>query len=171
MCNQAQTGDNMKSESISKIATSLVEAHKAFKPVAQSGVNPHLRSKYSTIADYLSAVQGALLNNGIVISQSVSKTEVGIAVTTILIHTSGEYLESEPCVLPVEKPNAQAVGSAISYARRYSLAAFLGIAAGTEDDDGAAASKVTQQKASPSEAAKAARAASLTKQSTEGMPF
>ena len=161
----------MKSESISKIATALVEAHKAFKPVAQSGVNPHLRSKYSTIADYLNAVQGALLNNGIVISQSVSKTEVGIAVTTILIHTSGEYLESDACVLPVEKSNAQAVGSAISYARRYSLAAFLGIAAGTEDDDGTAASKTTQQKASPADAAKAARAAKLNTASAEGMPF
>lgn len=161
----------MNSESISKIATALVEAHKGFKTVAQSGRNPHLKSSYSTIADYLNAVQQPLLANGIVISQSVSKTEVGIAVKTILIHTSGEYLESEACVLPVEKPNAQAVGSAISYARRYSLAAFLGIAAGTEDDDGAAASKVAQQKASPSEAAKAARAASLTKQSAEGMPF
>lgn len=161
----------MNSESISKIATALVEAHKGFKPVAQSGRNPHLKSSYSTIADYLNAVQTALLNNGIVISQSVSKTEVGIAVTTILIHTSGEYLESEACVLPVEKPSAQAVGSAISYARRYSLAAFLGVAAGTEDDDGAAASKVTAHKASPAEAAKAARAAKLTNASAEGMPF
>lgn len=162
----------MNSESISKIATALVDAHKGFKPVAQSGTNPHLRSKYSTIADYLNAVQGALLANGICISQSVSKTEVGIAVTTKLIHTSGEYLESEACVLPVEKPNAQAVGSAISYARRYSLAAFLGIAAGTEDDDGAAASKTAAPtKASPAEAAKAARAAKLTNASTEGMPF
>lgn len=156
---------------ITNISKALVEAHKGFKPIAQSGLNTHLRSKYSTIADYLNAVQTALLNNGIVISQSVSKTEVGIAVTTILIHTSGEYLESEPCVLPVEKPNAQAVGSAISYARRYSLAAFLGIAAGTDDDDGVAASKVTQQKASPADAAKAARAAKLTNASAEGMPF
>lgn len=161
----------MNSESISKIATALVAAHKDFKPVAQSGLNPHLRSKYSTIADYLNAVQSALLANGICISQSVSKTEVGIAITTKLIHTSGEYLESEACVLPVEKPNAQAVGSAISYARRYSLAAFLGIAAGTEDDDGAAASKVSQPKVSPVDSAKAARSAKLTNASAEGMPF
>ena len=158
----------MNSESISKIATALVEAHKGFKPVSQSGTNPHLRSKYSTIADYLNAVQGALLANGICISQSVSKTEVGIAVTTKLIHTSGEWIESEACVLPVEKPNAQAVGSAISYARRYSLAAFLGIAANTEDDDGTAASKTAQQKASPSEAA---RAAKLAKPVETSVPF
>ena len=156
---------------ITNISKALVEAHKQFKPVQTSGLNPHLRSKYSTIADYLNAVQTALLNNGIVISQSVSKTEVGIAVTTILIHTSGEYLESEPCVLPVEKPNAQAVGSAISYARRYSLAAFLGIAAGTDDDDGVAASKAPINKPLPTDAAKAAKAAKLAKDSTEGMPF
>jgi hypothetical protein len=156
----------MNSESIAKIATALVEAHKAFKPVAQSGRNPHLKSSYSTIADYLNAVRPALLANGIVAIQSVSKTDVGIAVTTKLIHTSGEYLESDACVLPVEKPNAQAVGSAISYARRYSLASFLGIAAGTEDDDGAAASKVGASKPS---AAEAARAAKQVKQ--EGVPF
>ena len=158
----------MNSESISKIATALVEAHKVFKVVQTSGRNPHLKSSYSTIADYLNAVQQPLLANGICISQSVSKTEVGIAVTTKLIHTSGEYLESEACVLPVEKPNAQAVGSAISYARRYSLAAFLGIAANVEDDDGVAASKVAQQKASPSEAA---RAAKLAKPVETSVPF
>ena len=158
----------MNSEQITNIAKALVESHKTFKPVAQSGMNPHLRSKYSTIADYLNAVQGALLSNGICITQSVSKTDVGIAVTTKLIHTSGEWIESEACVLPVEKPNAQAVGSAISYARRYSLAAFLGIAAGTEDDDGAAASKApAPAKASPAEAAKAAR---LSKVNTDA-PF
>ena len=59
--------------------------------------------------------------------------------------------------MPVEKANAQAVGSAISYARRYSLASFMGISAGTEDDDGAAASKTSVPKASPIEAARAAK--------------
>lgn len=161
----------MNSESISKIATALVEAHKGFKPVVSSGRNPHLKTAYATLGDYLNAVRGALLANNIVITQSVSKAEVGVAVKTRLTHSSGEWLESEACVLPVEKGTAQAVGSAISYARRYSLASFLGLSSGMDDDDGVAASKVAATKPSPSEAAKAARAASLTKQSAEGMPF
>ena len=159
------------SESIAKIATSLVVAHKSFKNVQPSGFNPHLKSKYSTLSDYLNSVRMALLDNGIVIMQSVSKADVGIAVTTKFVHTSGEWLESDACVLPVEKGTAQAVGSAVSYARRYSLSAFLGLSTNIDDDDGVAASKVAQQKASPAEAAKAARAANLTKQSAEGMPF
>ena len=163
------------SESIKAIAPALVAAQKAFKPVAQSGTNPHLRSKYSTIADYLNATNHALWANDLFLTQSVSKSEIGISVTTKIIHKSGEWIESEACVLPVEKPNAQAVGSAISYARRYSLAAFLGIAAGTEDDDGAAASKVAPTKASPAEAAKAAKLTNKPafedRLKAEGMPF
>ena len=147
----------MMSETIAAIAPSLVAAQKAFKPVAQSGMNPHLKSKYSTWADYLNAINHALWANDLFLSQSVSKTEIGIAVTTKIIHKSGEWIESEACVLPVEKPNAQAVGSAISYARRYSLSSFLGIAAGTEDDDGAAASKVATVKPSAAEAARVAK--------------
>ena len=158
----------MMSESIKAIAPALVAAQKAFKPVSQSGTNPHLRSKYSTIADYLNAINAALWANDLFLSQSVSKSEIGISVTTKIIHKSGEWIESEATVLPVEKANAQAVGSAISYARRYSLASFMGISAGTEDDDGAAASKATVSKASPVEAARAAKQA---KQVDNGDPF
>ena len=158
----------MNSESISKIATALVAAHKDFKPVASSGRNPHLKSDYSTLGDYLNAVRGSLLANNIVITQSVSKADVGIAVTTRLTHSSGEWLESEACVLPVEKGTAQAVGSAISYARRYSLASFLGLSSGMDDDDGIAASKTATTKTSPTEAAKAAK---LAKSVDESVPF
>lgn len=153
---------------ITNISKALVEAHKGFKPVACSGRNPHLKSSYSTLGDYLNAVRGALLANNIVITQSVSKADVGIAVKTRLTHSSGEWIESEACVLPVEKGTAQAVGSAISYARRYSLAAFLGISSGIDDDDGVAASKAATVRQSPAEAAKLAKAA---KPIDESVPF
>ena len=165
----------MMSESIKAIAPALVAAQKAFKPVASSGNNPHLRSKYSTIADYLNAINAALWANDLFLTQSVCKSEVGISVSTKIIHKSGEWIESDPCVLPVEKPNAQAVGSAISYARRYSLAAFLGLASGLDDDDGVAASKIAVTKASPAEAAKAAKLTNKPafedRLKAEGMPF
>ena len=159
----------MMSESIASIAPALCAAQKAFKPVAQSGMNPHLRSKYSTIADYLNAINHALWENNLFLTQSVSKSEVGIAVSTKVIHQSGEWLESEATVLPVEKANAQAVGSAISYARRYSLAAFFGIAAGTDDDDGVAASKPKTTVAPIMDAKTVARLAKSTK--PDGIPF
>ena len=158
----------MMSESIANIAPALCAAQRAFKTVAQSGTNPHLRSKYSTIADYLNAINHALWDNELFLTQSVSKSEVGIAVTTKLIHRSGEWLQSEATVLPVEKPSAQAVGSAISYARRYSLAAFLGIAAGTDDDDGVAASK---PKASVAPVMDAKTVARLARASKDDEPF
>lgn len=158
----------MMSESIANIAPALCAAQRAFKTVAQSGTNPHLRSKYSTIADYLNAINHALWDNELFLTQSVSKSEVGIAVTTKLIHRSGEWLQSEATVLPVEKPSAQAVGSAISYARRYSLAAFLGIAAGTDDDDGVAASK---PKASVAPIMDAKTVARLARASKDDEPF
>ena len=153
----------MMSETIAAIAPALCNAQKAFKPVAQSGTNPHLRSKYSTIADYLNAVNRALWDNDLFLSQSVSKVEVGIAVSTKIIHKSGEWIESEATVLPVSKADAQAVGSAISYGRRYSLSAFLGIAAGTDDDDGVAASKAPVAKAGSASPVEAARSAKLAK--------
>jgi len=130
------------------IAAALISANKAFKTPAQSGLNTHLRNKYSTIADYLNAVNHALWDNNLFLTQNVKSVENVVNVTTRITHISGEYLESDATSIPIEKPNAQAVGSAIAYARRYSLAAFLSLAAGTEeDDDGESASHTTEKRA------------------------
>lgn len=137
------------------IAAALISANKAFKTPAQSGLNTHLRNKYSTIADYLNAVNHALWDNNLFLTQNVRSVENVVNVTTRITHISGEYLESDATSIPVaaasktdDRPNAQAVGSAIAYARRYSLAAFLSLAAGTEeDDDGESASHTTEKRA------------------------
>jgi hypothetical protein len=106
---------------------------------AKTKVNPHFGSKYADLASIMDAVREPLAANGLAVSQSVANDANGVSVTTTLLHESGETLVSEPCWLPVGKKDPQGYGSAITYARRYSLASLLGIVA-DEDDDGNAAS-------------------------------
>lgn len=138
-----------------EMAPALVRAHQQFKTPAQTGYNNHLRANYSTIADYLSAVNHALWENGIFLTQDAKTVENTVSVITRLTHTSGETIESSPCVIPVTKPDAQAFGSAIAYARRYSLASFLSLAAGVEDDDGESLTQGEKQETEKQETKKA----------------
>jgi hypothetical protein len=127
------------SESIKQIAEALVSAQKEIKFAIKDSTNPHFKSKYANINSTIDAVKPALNNNGIAFLQSLSPSDDSkLHLTTRLIHSSGEWIE-DTAVCPLQKQDAQAVGSAISYIRRYSLAAFLGLYSDT-DDDGQAAS-------------------------------
>jgi hypothetical protein len=90
--------------------------------------------RYMRLDDILTAVRPVLLNNHLAVMQDVETRERGVSVTTRLIHVSGHVFESPALVLACQ-PDAQSVGSAITYGKRYSLAAFMGIAA-DDDDDG-----------------------------------
>lgn len=105
----------------------------------KDGENPHLKSKYATLTSVLKAVRPLLKKNGLAVVQIVGYLEDGKAkLITRLAHTSGEAIESELILPP--STTMQSLGSAITYARRYTLTAILGIS-GDDDDDGAAASK------------------------------
>jgi hypothetical protein len=136
-----------KSMSMGKLAEALAKAQLAMGNAAKDSTNPHFRSKYADLASVREAVLPHLAANGIaVIQRIVSTTKDGVAVETMLVHSSGEWVKDH-CWLPVTKADAQGFGSAITYARRYSLAAVAGIAA--EDDDGnAAVGKPVPEKAS-----------------------
>lgn len=121
------------------IAAALVKAQSAFGPALKSSQNPHFRSKYADLAACVEAVVDALNNNGIALIQRTLPSENGVTVETVFVHTSGEMLSSGPLHVPAQKQDAQGYGSALTYARRYSLMAACGIA--PEDDDGHAASK------------------------------
>ncbi len=111
------------------IALSQLHVENALK----SGTNPHFKSKYADLAEILNTVRPAFSANGIAIVQTPT-FESGVAsVETMLCHESGEFISSV-CSSPVSKQDAQGIGSAITYLRRYSLAAMCGIA--QEDDDG-----------------------------------
>ena len=122
-----------------KVAAALVKAQKEFGPALKTSSNPHFKSRYADLAACVEAVVDALNNNGIALTQRVSPCENGVIVETVFIHESGEIISCGPLHVPATKHDAQGYGSALTYARRYSLMAACGIA--PEDDDGNAASK------------------------------
>lgn len=122
-----------------KIAAALVKAQGAFGPALKSSTNPHFRSKYADLAACIEAVIDGLNENGIALVQKLHPSEGGVAVETIFVHESGEILSAGTLPVPAQKQDPQGYGSALTYARRYSLMAACGIA--PEDDDGNAASK------------------------------
>lgn len=121
------------------IASALVKAQKAFGPALKTNTNPHFRSKYADLSACVEAVIDALNANGIALVQQTHECEAGVMVETVFVHESGETLSSGKLHVPASKNDAQGYGSALTYARRYSLMAACGIA--PEDDDGNAASR------------------------------
>jgi hypothetical protein len=126
-----------------EFATALVKAQTTVSNVAKDAANPHFKSRYASLAVVRDAVYPAFNNVGIAIIQTPHTGENGaVSVETILMHESGEIIEfAGPAVIP-SKPDAQGVGSCITYLRRYNLLAITGIAPADEDDDGNAASIV-----------------------------
>lgn len=121
------------------IATALVKAQKAFGPALKTATNPHFKSRYADLSACVEAVMDGLNNNGIALVQQLHEAEHGVTVETVFIHESGEMLNCGKLFVPATKQDAQGFGSALTYARRYSLMAACGIA--PEDDDGNAASR------------------------------
>jgi len=124
---------------MSAIAKAFVAAKKEFAPALKTSTNPHFRSKYADLAGCLEAVNDALLNHGIAIIQETAESDSGVVVETVFIHESGETIRGGKLHVPASKQDPQGYGSALTYARRYSIMAACGIAA--EDDDGNAASR------------------------------
>lgn len=131
------------------LAKALSAAQAEFGTVPQSGMNPFHKSKYSTIEDYVNAAKPILAKHGLSISQAPNLMDGQFVLTTILMHESGEHLASNQPIFAT-KQDAQSMGSAITYARRYAYGAVLGMASGDFDDDGnAAAAKPTKQATPP----------------------
>jgi hypothetical protein len=122
-----------------QISTALVKAQKAFGPALKSSTNPHFRSRYADLSACVEAVIEGLNEAGIALIQRTSEDHVGVTVETVFVHESGEMLECGKLHVPASKQDPQGYGSALTYARRYSLMAACGIA--PEDDDGNAASR------------------------------
>lgn len=121
------------------VSMALVKAQKEFGPALKTNTNPHFKSKYADLSACIEAVIDALNNNGIALIQRNLPCESGVCVETVFVHESGESLSSGPLHVPAPKQDPQGYGSALTYARRYSLMAACGIA--PEDDDGNAGSK------------------------------
>lgn len=128
-----------------QIATAFLEAKRRFAPALKDKANPAFKSKYADLSACLDAVNDALLEAGICLYQETFEDTTGITVETVLLHSSGEALRGGKLHVPAAKQDPQGYGSALTYARRYSLMTTCGISA--EDDDGNAATFISADQA------------------------
>ena len=128
----------LKSDSISNLVSALIKARSEFGAIVKTAENPYFKSKYAPLDSVIDATTNGLAKHGLVITQLCDND----ALITMLAHTSGEWIASRLILNPA-KQDPQGNGSAITYARRYSLTAILGIAS-EDDDDGNAGSHKPQ---------------------------
>jgi hypothetical protein len=120
-----------KSESIANLAAALCKFQANIGKVKKEATNPFFKSKYASLANILDVIQKPLADAGL----SFCQLPDADCLTTILMHDSGEWIEATYCMPVVKTNDPQAMGSAITYARRYALGAALGLNI-DEDDDG-----------------------------------
>ena len=132
------------------IAKALAAAQAEMSNPGFDSKNPHFQSRFASLASVRNAVVPVLARHGISLSQDLQTVEAGVACFTILTHESGQRMSFGPLVMPVSKQDAQGVGSACTYARRYQMMAVCGVV-GDDDDDGnqAVASAGSGWKADP----------------------
>jgi hypothetical protein len=118
-----------KSESIASLAKALSAAQGKLRKAVKDSTNPHFRSRYADLESVIEAMREPFAAEGL----SVVQLTVGAELVTIILHSSGEWIESAVPLLLL-KNDMQGVGSALTYARRYGLAAACGIS--QTDDDG-----------------------------------
>lgn len=122
-----------------ELATALAKAQAAIKPALKDSVNPHFKSKYADLSAIWESCREPLSKNGLSIVQTMDFDAGEVWLKTTLLHSSGESIDGRYPLRPI-KQDPQGFGSALTYARRYCLAALVGIVA-DEDDDGNAASQ------------------------------
>lgn len=128
-----------KSDNIALLATALVQAQPQVKTALMDSVNPFFKSKYADLGAVWDAVQDALKNHDLTVTQFPDAIGQEPALTTMLIHASGEWLSGTyPLMVTDKESTPQGYGSALTYARRYGLSAVMGVIADTDDDGNAA---------------------------------
>ena len=142
------------SESIKEIAKALAGFQSEVKDPARTGENPHFKSEYVQINELLKAVRPELSKHGLSVIQSTGGDGQNISVSTLILHTSGEWIQTDALVLRAQQVNPQGAGSAVTYGRRYNLSAALGVA-WDDDDDGNAASEPTKEQSKEEKPSKA----------------
>lgn len=120
------------SEATNELSKALAAAQGEMKNAALNRVNPHFKNRYADLAAIRDAVVPAMSKHGLAVTQTTDLSSEGFFLTTRVSHASGQWMES---VYPLAvNPNPQAMGSQLTYARRYSLSAIAGISADEDDD-------------------------------------
>jgi len=119
---------------LNEIGSALAKAQAEMANPKFDKTNPHFRNKFASLAAVRDAVVPVLAKHGISCLQDLRNVTGGVACTTMLLHTSGQFITFGPLEMPVSKNDAQGFGSAATYARRYHLMAVANVV-GDEDDD------------------------------------
>lgn len=125
------------SATLVKLAPALVAAQSEITWACRDSTNPHFKNRYADLQSVIEAIKPALNKHGVFFSQHPTPSDAGtLGLTTILLHSSGEWIE-DTAIIPLPKNDPQGYGSAMTYGRRYGLAAICGLF--QSDDDGEAA--------------------------------
>ncbi len=135
-----------KSDSITAIAPAMAEFQAEVKDPVKGAKNPYFDSQYVDLGSLLDATRPALTKHGLSIMQFPTVNERAVSITTLVMHKSGEWIESDPFTLTAVKPDPQSIGSAVTYGRRYALSSILGIAWDADDDGNIASNRNEQDK-------------------------
>ena len=125
------------SESVKELFGALSKFRVQVKQPAKTAKNPYFNSKYVTLEGVMQAVDAALPGTGLAYSQLTENGDNGVSVSTLITHSSGEWMIVGPLTLTPTKRDPQGQGSAITYAKRYQLASAFGISSDIDDDGNA----------------------------------
>ena len=141
-----------QSESITHLAEALAKAQAVIEGAVKAKPNPAFKTKYADLSSVWDACREALTSNGLSVVQSPGHLNEGrMEMTTMLLHASGEWMRGSLSI-PLGKVDAHGYGSATTYARRYALAAFVGVSPDEDDGNAAAAAKPEAPRFEPKQA-------------------
>lgn len=135
--------ENSTSEQIGELVKALAKVQGSIKPAKKESENPFFKQKYADLTSVWDSCRKELSTNGLAVIQTTKNSNGEVTVVTTLAHESGQWIRGELTMKPI-KNDPQGIGSAITYARRYALAAMIGIA--TEDDDAETATRRDEKK-------------------------
>lgn len=127
-----------QTEDIKELVAALAKAQGKMEPAKFNRINPHFKNRYADFTSCMDACREPLSSNGLSIMQYCETINEKLVLVTLLAHTSGQWIKSHFPLNPM-KMDSQGIGSAMTYAKRYSLSAMLGIVSDDEDDDAEAA--------------------------------
>lgn len=126
------------SDTIGKLGEALAKAQGEMELATKDSINPYFKSKYADLSSVWNTIREPLSKNGLSVVQQLISDPIAVAIRTVLIHSSGEWISSTIYIKPVQT-TPQGFGSTVTYARRYALSAIVGVA--PDDDDGNASVK------------------------------
>lgn len=134
---------------MSDLHIAMAKAFPEIEGAAKDRNNPAFKTKYADLSSVVEAVKPALVKHGLFFVQLTHEQQGGVCIETVVHHASGESMSFGKLYVPAGKQDAQGYGSALTYARRYSLMTAFGVC--PEDDDGNAAVKPAPQRQEPSD--------------------